>query len=304
MTDKELRTLFRALGRELDARQRAQLQRLKAAERQLYTILVAILGDKLSTTNGRISSRVSDASVSRAVDQAFRELGQGALKEVHSSTIKDLKAILAGNARYYQRVFEDEGNGGFRATKQRTSDRLMKRLGVDGNTLVKGGYLYRYFTQRGIQNEVTNVISSAIGSHARLNALFEQLCLTIKGTKNLDGAVTRQYAELITDTYHKVDRQASDDFGTALKFKWFSYEGGLIETSRKFCIDRDGQVFNTVESERWRKDPSLPKTTKERESGVIVGYVPWIDMGRWNCRHRARWISEQMARRLAPQRFN
>ena len=101
-----------------------------------------------------------------------------------------------------------------------------------------------------------------------------------------------------------MDRQASDDYGTALKFKWFSYEGGLIETSRKFFIDRDGQVFNTVEIERWRKDPTLPKTTKERESGVIVNYTPWIDMGRWNCRHRARWISEQMARRLTPQRFN
>lgn len=304
MTDKELKTLFRVLGRDLDARQRAQLQRLRRSERELYNFLVLLLSDRLTVSGGRITSRISDAVISRAVEQAFREVQKGALKEVHASTIKDLKDIIRGNATYYQQVFDEEGRSGFGATKQKTLDRLLKRLGIDGNTLVKGGYLARYFSQRQVHNEVTNTISSAIGSRARLNALFEQLALTIKGTRNTDGAITRQYAELITDTYHRVDRQASDDFGAALKFKWFSYEGGLIETSRRFCIDRDGQVFNTVESERWRKDPTLPKTTKERESGVIVNYVPWIDMGRWNCRHRARWISEQMARRLAPHRFN
>lgn len=304
MTDKELKTLFRRIGSDLDARQRAQLARLRQAERELFAFIISRLQDTLTIQDGRIVSRASEARIARAVQSAINEANAGPLKEVHLSAIKDLLWSMRANAGYYQSIYAEEGKTGFGETKAKVIARLSKRLGIEGGTLVKGGYLQRHLATRDLASPITQAINSAIVGKRLFSELTRQLEVVIKGTKSLDGSVTRQYAELIRDTYHKTDREASDQFGAALKFKWFSYEGGLIETSRKFCIKRDGQVFNSVEAEKWRNDPTLPRTTKERESGVITDYVPTRDLGRWNCRHRVRWISEQMARRIATYRFN
>jgi hypothetical protein len=304
MTDKELQTLFRQQGRELDARQRAQLQRLREAERELFAAVLARLQDTLTIREGRIISRASEAGISRAIDQAFREASRGDLRTVHVQAVRDLLDTMRNAGAYYKQVYREEGRMGFGEAQKRTIDRLSKRLGIEDGKLKKGGYLDRYFSTRTVDEEVKSVVNASIAGKRMFRELQRQLEVTIKGTRHLDGAVTRAYAELITDTYHKIDRTAGDQFGVALKFRWFTFEGGLIETSRKFCIKRDGHVFNTIEAERWRNDPELPKTTKERESGVVTDYIPTRDMGRWNCRHRVRWISEQMAKRLAPERFN
>ncbi|HNR55534.1 MAG TPA: hypothetical protein PKJ19_10215, partial [Flavobacteriales bacterium] len=106
---------------------------------------------------------------------------------------------------------------------------------------------------------------------------------------------------LIFDTYQYLDRASSDAYATKLGLDAFIYAGGLIETSRDFCIKRNGKVFSRKEAEReWPKDPTLPRTKKERESGVLVGYDPLRDMGRWNCRHRIRFISDALAEQLRP----
>ena len=69
----------------------------------------------------------------------------------------------------------------------------------------------------------------------------------------------------------------------------------------EFCIKRNGKVFTVEEAEKeWPKDPTLPRTRKERQSGVLTGYNPTVDMGRWNCRHRTRYISPALAEQLRP----
>ena len=52
--------------------------------------------------------------------------------------------------------------------------------------------------------------------------------------------------------------------------------------------------------EKWKNDPTLPRKTSERDSGTLVGYDPLVDMGRWNCRHRTRFISRELAQELRP----
>ena len=50
----------------------------------------------------------------------------------------------------------------------------------------------------------------------------------------------------------------------------------------------------------WEKDPTLPRTKAERESGVLIGYIPEVDAGRYNCRHAINWISKELALVLRP----
>jgi len=60
-------------------------------------------------------------------------------------------------------------------------------------------------------------------------------------------------------------------------------------------------VFTVEEAEtQWPKDPTLPKSKKERDTGILA-YNPTVDMGRWNCRHRTRYITPALAIKFRPE---
>jgi hypothetical protein len=73
--------------------------------------------------------------------------------------------------------------------------------------------------------------------------------------------------------------------------------GDVIKDSRTFCIKKAGKVFAVIEADtEWPTDPDLIG------KGSGIPYTPRIDRGRWNCRHRIRYISEELAKKLDPKK--
>jgi len=64
---------------------------------------------------------------------------------------------------------------------------------------------------------------------------------------------------------------------------YFLYIGGLIETSREFCKERDGKVFTAEQIASWDNGQGLPAD---------------IYLGGYNCRHSLRPISQELAEDL------
>lgn len=63
----------------------------------------------------------------------------------------------------------------------------------------------------------------------------------------------------------------------------YLYSGGLIETSREFCRERDGLIFTRDEVNNWDNGQGLPAD---------------IYLGGYNCRHELLPIDKQTAERL------
>ena len=133
-----------------------------------------------------------------------------------------------------------------------------------------------------------------------MEKLKDQLRVITTGTPESPGLYSKALQNLVLDTYQQVDRAASKEYAVRLKLDTFIYAGGLIETSREFCKKRNNQVFTEEEAAKWKDDPTLPRSKKEKDSGVVSGYDPLVDMGRFNCRHRTRYISRELARELRP----
>lgn len=312
MTDAQLRQLFRRAGRDLDRRQRQRLEDLRRFERDLYDALVASLLPMLKFSNGRIASRVTDKAIDRAIRSALRS---SSLTGFRSAIAKDIKAIGRNTDDYYQAIMQEDDRKGFSTIRDRIHRRTANQMGLSSSGVTPGGFIARAFVVDGMLEAIRSVVTSSIAGRSTQPELLRALRIEVKGTADRDGIATQELGELLVDTYTQADRNGSTGYGQALKFKWFTYEGGLIETSRQFCKERDGKVFNTVEAEEWRHDPHLPRTTKEKQTGVLIGYTPVANlgnayganetsMGRWRCRHRVRFISDQMAKRLAPEKFN
>lgn len=117
-----------------------------------------------------------------------------------------------------------------------------------------------------------------IAKGATLSEVYEYVNTTNIGYKHFAGHIYSAYQR---DSANQLRKQAGLVFCV--------YEGGLIKTSRDFCIEKNGLVFYEGVIAAW---------TLESWTGKSIPYNPFIHAGGYNCRHRFNWISIGVAKFL------
>lgn len=295
----------------LDAHQRARLKELNGIERLLFTRLTIELAGLLEETNGRITSRKGPITIAKAIDAIFEAIASKHLKDMAGNIASDVKSVLDFNARYYAVIAK--GGDAFKAfdgIDAKVQSRVRQRLGLDPqNGVLRNGYLDTLFPIDAISQEVKQIVAKAIAAGVPQRKLTKALATRITGTDGSAGIMEKILGGAVMGVYRLADSVTNNEFGDRLGLKYGIYSGGLIETSRAFCIAKNGKVFSTDEANRdWPVDPLLPRTKAERASGPNAAppdYVPLEDMGRWEgtserCRHRFLRISDEEAYRRRP----
>lgn len=282
--------------RLLDDRQRARLRQLNGIEKLIFVRLMLELTKGLEESNGRITSRRGFVSLGKAVDQVFDYVEGKQFRSLARNTVRDVASVVSMNAKYYRRMQVVQG-GRFGAIQEAVAAAIRKRLGVTAEDDIRArGYLDQLFATNPAREEIKKTVAKSVAAGVPMSVLARSLRIQIQGTKNAPGVLERTVGGFVLDTYNQADALTNQEFAKRLDLRYFIYSGGLIETSREFCRKRDGQVFTTEEAEKWGTDKTLPRTKAEKEAGgKPAGYVPLVDRGRWNCRHRILYISEQMA---------
>lgn len=89
-----------------------------------------------------------------------------------------------------------------------------------------------------------------------------------------------QYSKQIAyDSIAKSDRAYTSAVAEELGSEWFFYAGGLIQTSRKFCTERNGKHFHYREIEAWAKDDWDGKMENTTSENI------YENLGGWECNH-------------------
>jgi hypothetical protein len=139
--------------------------------------------------------------------------------------------------------------------------------------------LLKFGTQRTMTNEHKAILESYIKGDTKSLGLFE----SFYSKEDRSGGN-------IFDNYQRADRLANDRFSTELGIQAWIYVGGLIDSSRPFCNERNGKIFLANEIESWR-DISFQGKPK-------TGYEPKIDCGGYRCRHTLSGLGNSTAMRL------
>jgi hypothetical protein len=101
------------------------------------------------------------------------------------------------------------------------------------------------------------------------------------------GALEKHHRNFAFDLYSQIDRATSDVIRNDLGFVFAIYEGGLIETSRIFCEEHDGNIYHISEIKDFNPTEAKPPN-----------YNPITDLGGYGCRHHLNWISTAMAKAM------
>jgi hypothetical protein len=144
-----------------------------------------------------------------------------------------------------------------------------------------------------VRDGLKNVILKGIQSGATLREFTAQIKDYVTGTPGTAGRLRTHYRTYAYDLFNQVQEAKNEQFRRGLDLQWFLYVGDVIADSRVFCQKKAGRIFAVIEADtEWPKDPDLIG----RSSGIP--YNPRIDRGRWNCRHRIRYITEEMAEQI------
>ena len=290
----------RKLDRLLDDRQRARFRDLAGAEKLLFVKLVAELKSGLDESNGRITSRKGFVSLGKAIDAVFDAVEDEGLGEMSRSLVKDMAAVVDATSSRYRNYKVPRG-GSFPDIQASVSNRLAQRLGIVDGAVDDRGYLAQLVSSPAARDEIKKFVHKAVAGGIPMRKLEQQLRVKVQGTKKVAGVLESHIGGFVLDAYQVADAITNNEFAKRLDLKYFVYSGGLIETSRSFCRNRNNKVFAVWETEQWSNDPSLPRTKAEEDSGVITDYNPVEDRGRWRCRHRILYITQEEAYRLRPE---
>jgi hypothetical protein len=159
----------------------------------------------------------------------------------------------------------------------------------DRGAVQPNGYLDTLIKDPQVKNQIKNIALRGVISQAGYFETKKALQVHIVGNQEQTGALQKYYRNFAYDLYSVADRTNSKIYADKLKFNYAIYEGGLIETSREFCIKRNGKVFTRDEIADF--DPPTAKPP---------GYDPFTDLGGFGCRHHLNWVPDTVAFALRP----
>jgi len=133
--------------------------------------------------------------------------------------------------------------------------------------------------------EIKGAILSELSSYegTSLKTLKSVLAEKIKG-RNL---INKHFDRWTGDIYYQYQRATANEVRKKLGYRFAIYQGGLIATSRHWCGVHNNTVLHESEIESWFNE--------EWQGKNEINYNPFYDCGGYNCRHRWRWITDELA---------
>jgi len=282
----------------IDSRRESLGRDVSKAERELFLRLLDDIFSQLDFENGAIANNTGNYLLLTRLDNAFKSWQNEVMNPVMSNFVKDLFAIAEMTGIYYQDYAAEKIINDIAAS----NELLRAALGIDSKgNLIKGSILYDISGVPTVKQEAKALFLQSVTSNQTFKELTKTFKDFIRGKEGNKGAINTYFNSRASgfayDLFNKVAEVKNEQFRENLGLQYFIYVGDVIKDSRTFCIKKAGKVFAVIEADtEWPTDPDLIG------KGSGIPYTPRIDRGRWNCRHRIRYISEELAKKLDPKK--
>ena len=264
-------------------------KRIRLSSSDLTKSMLKFFLDKLTTENGRIKATL-DRKTAMLFNQAFGTYSNSTRIDLLKSILFDINTIIEDNSKFYKTTSNASS-----VQSESIKYIVNRRLGIDADgKFIKNGYMASLVDDTGFKTDLQKHIFKEIFKSTGPEAFRKSLQVFIEGTDKRLGNFEKHYKTLATDVYAQLNSYTGALYAEKLNMKYFIYNGGLIKTSRDFCVHKNGHVFSNEEAEDWVSDPDL-KAIPDKESYNWV-----IDRGGYNCRHTIDFIAKEVAFVLRP----
>jgi hypothetical protein len=261
---------------------------VEAAQKSLLKEFMSKFVDMLQTDeNGNVAANAHNRNMLLTVDKLFADYSKKHNVIILAQLMQGVGAVLNYNQKYYSNLMP---NTDLLPLKKKVVENMQGWLGFDDKHANENGYLSTLVKNDVVKNQLKDLSMRAVNSQKGWQQTKKDVETFIEGKdeKSL-GALQKYYRNYTYDLISQVDRATGKTYADDLKFEFAIYEGGLIETSRPFCEEHNGNVYHISEITSFD-----PPTAKQ------PNYNPITDLGGYACRHHLNWIPTSMALALRP----
>lgn len=261
-----------------------------SAQNALLRSVLSDILDKMDLDDaGNIKNSIGNKRLVALVDNVFSQYAKDHGLDVAAAMVDGVGKITDFNTKYFE-AFATPAK--LAPIHEQVKESLGGWLGIDGNKVARNGYLDTLIKDPTVKNTIKDMAMKSVVGQAGYQETKKNLGDFIAGDEQAGktGALKKYYRNFVYDMYSQADRSAGKITADKLGFNYAIYEGGIIETSRKFCRERNGKVFSRAEIEQF--DPPEAKQPD---------YNPFFDLGGYGCRHHLNWIPDSVAFALRPE---
>ncbi len=270
--------------------------RIASAQNRLFRILESGVIDGLPTEpDGVLTNTTESIFNPNRIDALFDQFRQDHIKPILDKVEKGVNKLIDHNDKYFASVKKNNIGDSVRSS-------ALSALGIGGGVLAAGSLLFNILNDREVLNTLKTVVMSSIAGGLTITALkvvFKEIVLKREG-----GILKKLFREKLPDPYVRIDRFVGRSYAVGLDLNFAIYQGGIIKTSRPFCVERNNKVFSREEISRFGSAADQFGGYENKTTGDFQGkpqnYNPFTDLGGYNCRHQLDWISDELAFHLRP----
>lgn len=273
MSPQSLAKAIDDLIQETDA---AYLIAITRVQDRLYNQVVAVLKDLELDDEGYIKQSSANRKIISKASDKVNEIFNSAL---YTSAVSNYISIIPKVDKLNVRYFSDISDG-FKANRL-----FLKNLQSETIATVE-----QYILRDGLQSQVigplSQILNQNVNSGGQFSGFLTQIKDYIKGNDQVEGRAMRYTRTYLRDTVFTYSRTFQQSITNDLGLEFYLYSGGLMDTSRPFCTERNGQYFSHKEVESWA---SLEWAGKK--SGTTTSSI-FLFAGGWNCNHQLIPVSK------------
>lgn len=268
---------------------REKLIRSKISQKQL-DLFDELFNKYLSGLAGKEFSAAEEARTIAKIERAVKDFSVNTNAAILNDYTRAATSLGDLNMSYFATMFKDAVL--LDQIRQKTQQSLNKRLGLnEDGTLKRNGFIDKAIADKTIQSEIVRETKKAISNnydYYKLKSTFEKIII---GTTEQSGIFDRYYNTLAKDILSSIDNGNSKIYADELGLKYAYYSGGLMKTSREFCIKHNGKIFSQDQIDNFKNDPLI----QDMYGANISDYNPNELPGGYGCRHSLDYITADLA---------
>lgn len=245
---------------------------------KLYDDLVTILKLIETDEGGYIKQNAGNRAILRAAQNQFDKTIQNSIYqsalEQHLSVIPIIDEL---NTTYFESI-----SSAFKPNRVFIQQLQAQTIESVNSLVLQDGLAAQ------VKIPLNQILSQNVNTGGSFSGMLEQVRTFIKGDSTLDGRLTSYSRGIVKDSLFQYARAYQNSVTVDLKLDWFRYVGGLIDTSRPFCIERNGHYFTQKEVESWASLEWKGRNPLTTESSIF------ILCGGFSCLHQLIPVSESI----------
>lgn len=268
----------------------------RAQNRFLKLLLESFISGMAVDEFGNLANDDNFFFLPSRLDKFYDDFLDDQIRPIMDGFTWNVDTLLKRNRQYFDTIKKSDNHDGIK-------DSVLNALGISSAGALGGSLLYSILANRDIIGAVKSVFMGATSVGLTITA-FKSTVTDLVAKK--DGGLLKSFfEEKLPDPYVKLDRFIGGKYAVDLQLNYAIYQGGIIGTSRPFCIERNNKVFSRDEIMKFGTSADEFGGYDDKATGHFQGkpdpYNPFIDIGGFRCRHAFDWISDELAFHLRPE---